>query len=95
MVFSGIKATLDNHPRPHSALIAPLLQSKSVTLARQQLMYWTAKQALLHPKSATFTTRLFTYFSRKSHNRLCISDIVPNAQNSRISHQRFCFAFNS
>ena len=46
MVFSGIKATLDNHPRPHSALIAPLLQSKSVTLARQQLMYWTAKQAL-------------------------------------------------
>ena len=95
MVFSGIKATLDNHPRPHSALIAPLLQSKSVTLARQQLMYWTAKQALLHPKSATFTTRLFTYFSRKSHNRLCISDIVPNAQNSRISHQRFCCAFNS
>ena len=34
MGFYSIKATLDNHPRPNSALIAPLLQSKSVTLAR-------------------------------------------------------------
>ena len=39
MVFHSIKATLDNHPQPHIALIAPLLQPKSVTVARQQLMY--------------------------------------------------------
>ena len=32
--FSGIKATLANHQSPHIALIAPLLQSKSVTIAR-------------------------------------------------------------
>ena len=40
MVFSGIKATLANLQSPHSALIAPLLQSKSVTIVRQYLRYW-------------------------------------------------------
>ena len=38
--FSGIKAPLANHQSPHSALIAPLLQSKSVTIARQYLRCW-------------------------------------------------------
>ena len=90
--FSGIKATFANHQKPHSTLIAPLLQSKSVTIARQYLRYWVVIAALWHPKSATWTTRLFTYFFHKPHNRLCISNIAPNAQNSRISHQRFCYA---
>ena len=44
--FSGIKATLANHQPPHSALIAPLLQSKSVTIARQYLRYWVVIAAL-------------------------------------------------
>ena len=35
MVFYSIKATLANHQKPHSALIAPLLQSQSVTVASQ------------------------------------------------------------
>ena len=39
MFFSSIKATLSNHPQPHSALIVPLLLYKSVTVARQQLKY--------------------------------------------------------
>ena len=93
--FSGIKATFANHQKPHSALIAPLLQSKSVTIARQYLRYWVVIAALLHHKSATLTTSSFTYFFCKSYNRLCISIIVQNAQNSRISHQRFCCALNS
>ena len=38
--FSGIKATFANYQKPHSAIIAPLLQSKSVTIARQYLRYW-------------------------------------------------------
>ena len=44
--FSGIKATFANHQKPHSALIAPLLQSKSVTIARQYLRYWVVIAAL-------------------------------------------------
>ena len=32
--------------------------------------------------------------SRKPHNTLYISVLSPNAQNSRISHQRFCCALN-
>ena len=46
MVFSGIKATLANLQSPYSALIAPLLQSKSVTIARQYLRYWVVIAAL-------------------------------------------------
>ena len=57
-------------------------------------MYWAAKQALWHPKRATLTTHLFTRFSYEPHNQLCINDIAPTAQNSRISHQRFLGALN-
>ena len=35
MGFYSIKATLDNRQKHYGALIAPLLQSKSVTVARQ------------------------------------------------------------
>ena len=35
MFFYSIKVTFDNHQKPHSALIALLLQSQSVTVARQ------------------------------------------------------------
>ena len=35
MGFYSIKATLANHQKTQSALIAPLLQSQSVTIARQ------------------------------------------------------------
>ncbi len=44
--FSGIKATFANYQKPHSAIIAPLLQSKSVTIARQYLRYWVVIAAL-------------------------------------------------
>ena len=46
MSFSSVKATLVNHQKTHCALIAPLLQSQSVTVAMQQLKYWVVKQAL-------------------------------------------------
>ena len=35
------------------------------------------------------------YFSIKPHKILCMSALSPNAQNSRISHQRFCCALSS
>gem|GEM_PF-7086753 len=34
------------------------------------------------------------HFISKPHNRLCISNIASNAQNSKISHQRFLRALN-
>ena len=46
MVFSSIKATLDDHQKPHSYPIVLLLQSKSVTIARQYLNYCAVKVAL-------------------------------------------------
>ena len=39
-VFSASKPPLPTIKDPHIALIAPLLQSKSVTIARQYLRYW-------------------------------------------------------
>ena len=54
--------------KSHIDLIVPLLQSKSVTIARQYLNYWAVKVALWHLKSASFTPRLFMHFCRKAHN---------------------------
>ena len=39
-VFSASKPPLPTIKDPHIALIVPLLQSKSVTIARQYLRYW-------------------------------------------------------
>ena len=40
MVFPASKPPLPTIKDTHIALIAPLLQSKSVTIARQYLRYW-------------------------------------------------------
>ena len=46
MFFYSTKASLDNHQKPQSALMAPLLQSQSVTVAGQELKYGAVKVAL-------------------------------------------------
>ena len=47
--FSGIKATFANHQKPHSALIAPLLQSQSVTVASQIVDVLGGKTSAMTP----------------------------------------------
>ena len=49
MGFHSIKATIDNHQKPHSALIAPLLQSKSVTVASQIVDVLGGKTSAMTP----------------------------------------------
>ena len=46
MVFLASKPPLPTIKDIHIALIAPLLQSKSVTIARQYLRYWVVIAAL-------------------------------------------------
>ena len=65
--------------RHPSLTIAPLLHSNSATIAA---------------KNGSFVSLISWRFARIPHNMLCISILTPNAQNSRISHQRFCCALN-
>ena len=53
------------------------------------------KSGAIAAKNGSFASLISQRFVRKSHNMLCISTLAPNAQNSRISHQRFLRAFNS
>ena len=52
------------------------------------------KRGFIADKSGLFASLIFWRFVRNPHNALCISILLLNAQNSRISHQRFCSALS-
>ena len=59
------------------------------------------KVALLECKSGAIATQwcffapsFIAHFSSQQHNQLYVSTLSLHAQNSRISHQRFCCALN-
>ena len=53
------------------------------------------KSGAIAAKNGSFASLISQCIVRKPHNTLCINTLAPNAQNSRISHQRFLRAFNS
>ncbi len=53
------------------------------------------KSGAIAAKNGSFASLISQRIVRKSHNTLCINTLALNAQNSRISHQRFLRAFNS
>ena len=53
------------------------------------------KSGAIAAKNGSFASLISQRTVIKSHNTLCINTLALNAQNSRISHQRFLRAFNS
>ena len=51
-----------------------------------------SKSGSIAEKSGYFTSLISQRFVVKPHNVLCINVLTQIAQNSRISHQRFCCA---
>ena len=47
------------------------------------------KSGAIAAKSGSFASLISQRFVVKPHNVLCINVLTPNAQNSRILHQRF------
>ena len=52
------------------------------------------KSGAIEQKEAHLRAGFHSASSEKPHNTLCINTLSPNAQNSRISHQRFLSALN-
>ena len=84
-----------------SLTIKPLLQSDSATIRVQKRLYCMTivtvlecKSGSMAEKSGSFATLILKRFVRKPHNLLYINTLSLNAQNSRISHQRFCCALS-
>ena len=80
-------------------MIVPLLQYNSGTIRMQKWRYCMIKVALLECKSgaiaalcACLAPLFIAHFFSQPHNYLHISTLSLHAQNSRISHQRFCCA---
>ena len=73
----------------------PLLVWKRGSFVRQQRLYWSVKEALLQPNDACFAPSFIAHLSSQLHNQLYVSILSLHAQNSRISHQRFCCALSS
>ena len=73
----------------------PLLVWKRGSFVRQQRLCWSVKVALLQSNDACFAPSFIAHFSSQLHNQLYVSILSLHAQNSRISHQRFCCALSS
>ena len=52
------------------------------------------KSGSIAEENGSFASLISQHFLEKPHNTLCINNIAQSAQNSRISHQRFCCALN-
>ena len=52
------------------------------------------KSGAIAGKNGSFASPISLRLVRKSHNPLYMNILSVNAQNSRISHQRFCCALN-
>ena len=81
--------------------IEPLLHSDSATIRAQKRLccitivtVLECKSGSIAEKSGHFTSLISQRFVVKLHNVLCINVLTQIAQNSRISHQRFCCALN-
>ena len=79
--------------------IKPLLHSDSATIRAQKRLCCMRKVAVLEckrgsiaEKSRALRVLFYNVSAREPHNTLCINVLPPNAQNSRISQQRFCCA---
>ena len=53
------------------------------------------KSGSMTEQSGSFVSQISKLFVIKPHNTLCMNLLSQNAQNSRISHQRFCCALGS
>ena len=53
------------------------------------------KSGAIAAKNGSFASLISQRIVRKLRNTLRMNALAPNAQNSRISHQRFLRAFNS
>ena len=86
--------------KPRSCLtIKPLLQPDSATIRAQKRLCCMRKVAVLECKRGSIAEKsralrilFYNVSTRKQHNSLCINELSTNAQNSRISPQRFCCA---
>ena len=75
-------------------LIVLLLEGKRGFVALQLWLYWSAKVALWQCERACFESSFVGCSACERCNVLCVSLIKQTAQNSKISHQRFCCALN-
>ena len=75
-------------------LIVLLLEGKRGFVALQLWLYGSAKVALWQCERACFEPSFVVCYACERRNVLCVSKIRQIAQNSKISHQRFCCALN-
>ena len=75
-------------------LIVLLSECKRGFIALQQWLYWSATVAVWQYKVVCFEPSFTAYHTHKRRNALCINKITRAAQNSKISHQRFCCALS-
>ena len=75
-------------------LIVLLSECKRGFVALQQWLYGSAKVAVLQYKVACFEPSFTLHHAYQRRNVLYINKITPTAQNSKISHQRFCCALS-
>ena len=75
-------------------LIVLLSECKRGFVALQLWLYWSAKVAVWQCKVACFEPSFVVHHACQRRNTLRISKITQTAQNSRISHQRFCCALS-
>ncbi len=75
-------------------LIVLLSECKRGFVALQLWLYWSAKVAVWQCKVACFEPSFVVHHACQRRNTLRISKITQTAQNSKISHRRFCCALS-